>query len=82
MEKRVVIGARWLGREQKYGDYFDGYLAGLSVNFGEQIDEKVSLLDYYDISKYNIWDNVVRAVLPLADVCLLRVFARRKKILV
>ena len=73
MEKRVVIGARWLGREQKYGDYFDGYLAGLSVNFEEQIDEKVSLLDYFDI-----WDNLVRAVLPLADVCLLMVLARRK----
>ena len=45
MAKRVVIGARWLGREQKYVDYFDGYLAGLSVNFGEHIDEKVRLLD-------------------------------------
>ena len=45
MVKRVVIGARWLGREQKYTDYFDGYLSGLSVNFGEQIDEKVSLLN-------------------------------------
>jgi hypothetical protein len=43
MAKRVVIGARWLGREQKFVDYFDGYLAGLSVNFGEQIDEKVRL---------------------------------------
>ena len=45
MVKRVVIGARWLGREQKYTDFFDGYLSGLSVNFGEQIDEKVSLLN-------------------------------------
>jgi hypothetical protein len=44
MAKRVVVGARWLGREQKYVDYFDGYLAGLSVNFGEHIDEKVSVL--------------------------------------
>ena len=44
MAKRVVVGARWLGREQKYADYFDGYLAGLSVNFGEHINEKVSVL--------------------------------------
>ncbi|XP_028393758.1 calsyntenin-1-like [Dendronephthya gigantea] len=40
MAKRVTVGARWLGREQRYGDYFDGYLGGLSVNFGEQIDEQ------------------------------------------
>lgn len=41
MARRLVIGARWLGREQTYVDYFDGYLSGLSVNFGERIDEKV-----------------------------------------
>lgn len=50
MAKRVVVGARWLGREQKYGDYFDGYLGGLSVNFGEHIDEKVRLWGKMDCS--------------------------------
>lgn len=49
MAKRVVIGARWLGREQRYEDHLDAYLSGLSVNFGEHIDKKVRLMDSWDI---------------------------------
>lgn len=46
MAKRIVVGARWLGREQKYVDFFSGYLAGLSVNFEESVNEKVGTLIY------------------------------------
>lgn len=41
MATRVVVGARWLGREQKYGDYFEGYLAGLSLNTREAVSQQV-----------------------------------------
>ena len=39
--KKIVIGAQWLGREQKFDDYFNGYLAGLSINTEEALNEEV-----------------------------------------
>ena len=41
MTLRVVVGGRWLGKEKRYDEFFEGYLAGLSVNSGETITEKV-----------------------------------------
>lgn len=40
MANQLVIGARWLGRERKYADYFEGYLAGISINIDEAVSEE------------------------------------------
>jgi hypothetical protein len=41
---RLVVGAHWLGKEQSYTGYFNGYLSGLSIRPKKPTSEQVSIL--------------------------------------